>query len=504
MKKTFRHSMTWLHTWTGLLLSWVLFAILITGTATYFRHEISRWMMPELAAAAGKADAKSAARKALGYLEANAGDQPNWSITLPNGRSPMCSVMSWGNGASKEAVLNPETGEALKTRETRGGDFFYRFHFELQLPYPWGRYLAGVAALFMFVALITGIVAHRQFFKEFFTFRPTRAWLRSCMDFHNVMAVLALPFYLVISFSALVIFMRMYLPWPGLIVEKQGEKNPAAAIVQVAGNTTTAAPFEKILDSLQSGTDSPKASRIFIRDRNKPEAGVQVMFSDAKRLGRSEIRKFSVVTGEEQPLTEPVPDGPVGRIYDVLYGVHLAHFANPLTRTAFFVMGLMGAAMTGSGMVMWTQKRKAAQLKQGKPSFGYQMVDRLNIAGITGFLMAIAVFFWANRLLPLALDQRETLEVKCFLYAWGVSLLHAWCRPVRKAWIEQLWINAVLFAGLPVVDWVMVSPWIKMSLSAGRWLFPIFDAVMVLIGAVFVWTALKFASQERRNRLVRS
>ncbi|MDU7523532.1 MAG: PepSY-associated TM helix domain-containing protein, partial [Roseomonas mucosa] len=40
--------MAWLHTWSGLLVGWVLFAVFLTGTAAYLRPEISYWMRPEI------------------------------------------------------------------------------------------------------------------------------------------------------------------------------------------------------------------------------------------------------------------------------------------------------------------------------------------------------------------------------------------------------------------------------------------------------------------------
>ena len=48
MKNGFRQSMAWLHTWTGLLVGWLLLLIFMAGTASYYREEISRWMRPEL------------------------------------------------------------------------------------------------------------------------------------------------------------------------------------------------------------------------------------------------------------------------------------------------------------------------------------------------------------------------------------------------------------------------------------------------------------------------
>ena len=43
-----RQSMAWIHTWLGLLAGWILFAMFLTGTASYFRPKITQWMQPEL------------------------------------------------------------------------------------------------------------------------------------------------------------------------------------------------------------------------------------------------------------------------------------------------------------------------------------------------------------------------------------------------------------------------------------------------------------------------
>lgn len=45
MKESFRQCMAWLHTWTGLVMGWVLLFVFITGTAGYVRPELNRWMV---------------------------------------------------------------------------------------------------------------------------------------------------------------------------------------------------------------------------------------------------------------------------------------------------------------------------------------------------------------------------------------------------------------------------------------------------------------------------
>lgn len=43
MREGFRQAMAWLHTWTGLIFGWLLFAIFLTGTMSYFKEEIIHW-----------------------------------------------------------------------------------------------------------------------------------------------------------------------------------------------------------------------------------------------------------------------------------------------------------------------------------------------------------------------------------------------------------------------------------------------------------------------------
>ncbi len=86
MKQGFRQSMAWLHTWSGLLVGWVLFLVFAGGTSAYFRDEISLWMKPELhgAAAAMATDAAAATALAQRHLQDKAAASPRWTINLPS------------------------------------------------------------------------------------------------------------------------------------------------------------------------------------------------------------------------------------------------------------------------------------------------------------------------------------------------------------------------------------------------------------------------------------
>ena len=101
MKNGFRQSMAWLHTWSGLLVGWVLFLVFAAGTAAYWRPEITFWMKPEMHAAALQASAQPAtpqqqaerARQAIEWMQANVAGSPCWFIALPSARDPVSTLM---------------------------------------------------------------------------------------------------------------------------------------------------------------------------------------------------------------------------------------------------------------------------------------------------------------------------------------------------------------------------------------------------------------------------
>lgn len=88
--KSLTQSMSWLHTWSGLLLGWVLFAIFLTGTLAVFDKEIDNWMRPETPA--HSVDQRQALGTALSYLRRAHAAESSWNIGLPTERSPQLSV----------------------------------------------------------------------------------------------------------------------------------------------------------------------------------------------------------------------------------------------------------------------------------------------------------------------------------------------------------------------------------------------------------------------------
>lgn len=215
-----RQSMSWLHTWASLILGWLLYAIFLTGTLSFFQNEITTWMKPEFHQSVPQATQIEQTRVALAYLQEHHPDAGSWAIQLPHARQNYTTVSIRGADEDPRArrggtriTLDSATGEVLEARETRGGGFLYRFHFDLYgMPRMWARWIVGIATMLMLVAIISGIITHKKIFKDFFTFRSGKGQ-RSWLDAHNATAVFALPFHLMITFSGLLLLLFTIMPW---------------------------------------------------------------------------------------------------------------------------------------------------------------------------------------------------------------------------------------------------------------------------------------------------
>lgn len=497
MKGGFRQSMAWLHTWSGLVVGWVLLAIFTTGTAAYFQEEITRWMQPEVTAASSP---QAAAQNAVAFLRRQSPDAQSWYIAVPGRRSATTQVY-WqppeGAPAANrptEAILDGD-GREVVARATQGGFFLYRFHFDLHyLPVMWARYIVGVCAMTMLVAILSGVVTHKKIFVDFFTLRFGKGQ-RSWLDAHNVTAVLALPFYLMITYTGLVTLATQYMPFGVAAVYKSqatffDQAFPSAPPVERAGRAAVQAPLAPMFAAAEARWDGAGVGAISIINPGDANARVQLTRSSADRMAnRGESVVFDGVSGALIPTA--ANDGAAARTESVMVGLHAGRYAKSLLRWLYFLSGLGGAIMVATGLVLWTVKRRGRLADPLRPHFGFQLVERLNIAFIAGLPAGIAVYFLANRLLPSRMAQRADWEINSLFIAWGAVLVWTLARPAKRAWVEALGAAAALFAAVPVVNALTTPRNLVASLWRGDAVFAGFDLTMLALAALIGWAAWK-------------
>lgn len=445
--------MAWLHTMLGLITGWVLFAIALSGSLSVFRQEITRWMHPELADQL--VDPLQACSRGIDWLGQNAGTAAAWYVACPTPQAPFATAI-WPDAQGKyiQRVLDPQSGSPDGMRETFGGEFFYRFHFELQLPYPWGRLIAAIAALALVVALVTGIIIHRRIFADFFTFRPNKGQ-RSWLDAHNLLGVAAFPFHLMISLTGAVTLVSLLLPWGTQAVYRYDrmasytELNPALYSRPASGQPGHLVPISPLMQIANAHFGEAGIAQIYIFNPSDRAALVTFISGNNQTVSTSaHIMTFDGVTG--QVLNEHTETRPVIGLYTFLYGLHVARFAPAITRALYFLSGMALAAVIGSGMHMWVIKR----LRQ-RPHLGHQIVSRLNVGIVAGTPLAFAAYFLSNRAFPPTLAGRAGYEVQSVFMVWALTLAFALFRRPARAWPELLGGNALACLSIALLN----MPW---------------------------------------------
>ena len=398
-------------------------------------------------------------------------------------------------------ILDSRTGEAVTVRQTRGGEFFYRLHYRFDRPgrSAWG--FSAAAAMIMLVGIISGVIIHKRIFRDFFTFRPHATRHRSWLDAHNVLAVIALPFHVIITYTGLVPIMSTVMPSP--VIANYATAAPSAR------RTPTTTRFEartrpiagRVRTKCQGAT-SKLGSHPWGRSQTRPVSAGTAVASGAsssrtpaiarqpsrscatlatRSSNRPERLYFDGVTGtflrssQDQSATEETRA--------VLYGLHLGRFADPLLRWVLFLLGLVSTAMIATGLIVWTVKR--ARLAEDPSAWsGHAIVSRLNVGTIAGLPIAMAGLFWANRLLPLDVAERASAEVHIFFAIWVVAFVYAVVRPLKSAWTEELAIASAAFAALPFVNAWTTERGFFISLHNGDWIMAGFD-LTALVASVF-------------------
>ena len=500
MKSDFRRCMIWLHTYSGLVVGWLLFAIFVTGTLSYFTDEISVWMKPELKY---QHTINKPINHAINQLSLNAQNEKRWRIFAPNSRVNEW-VVQWGSRKDRQRKILSESGFSTDTiRDTKGGDFFRTFHYTLELRAYGGRYFSGIAAMFMLVATFSGIFTHRRFFKDFFTLRKIKA-MRLLTDAHAILGIITLPFCIMICTSALLIYTTYYNPWSAEHYYSKGAKELNSFIIpalpRLDKNSPAAKPIEDFTIVQTQINDLWRGERQIARITfEQPyQLNGRIIVERVKDLSvsnQAERLVFSANTGEA--LESYTANSTAMKVRRIFYGLHEAKFADPILRWLFFIVGSLASALIATGLILWLSKRIE---KVNKRHLGHFIVERLNIGGILGLLIAIVGYFYSNRLLPLVLEGRAELEVNIFLLVWLTSFIHAFLRPAHHAWGEQLFFAGVACLILPIVDYILHSEYLLSAINQGNTAYLTFTALLLFFGVIFLKIAFWKINRNKQGR----
>jgi uncharacterized iron-regulated membrane protein len=551
MSTHFRQYMTWLHTWMGLVLGFLLMVAFFFGALSVFSREIDRWAIPETRFE--PQPMPSFDRMLLPILRQVQPDADEYAANMPAlhdfSKGPMTPRLAlpvdeyWAYTTHRDPVLimgvgfgvphpanphghnhihgdvtiDPRSGaivpdDALKI----GSGWFLPMHYGLHLSWKnLGYWIIGLASFAMLVALVTGVIMHRKFFREFFTFRPWKRTQRSTLDLHNLTGVVALPFHFFFAFTGLVIFASwLYFPVGSTLLGPLHEQHEVLQAQRTGlphEPAGVAAPLASV-DAMMAEAKRRWAARdmagevglLQVHHVGDANSYVSIYRAGSDRVALvGEGIHFKASTGEV--LREDPPRTVVSEINQFLTGLHLQHFEHWMLRWLYVLGGLLGCVCIATGFVFFVEKRKQQHAKAGGQ--GSRVVDALAVTTVTGMVIATVSMLVANRLLPADLAGKGDWEKLAFWGIWVLAMLHAFVRsgPVARArinpaWREQCWAIAGLTVAAVLLNWITTGDHLVQTvLTDTYWPVAGVDLSLLASAAVAVWAARKLAERERHG-----
>jgi len=545
MFANFRLSMTWLHTWFGLVLGYVLMACFFFGALSVFDREIDRWAIPDTRFPAQPMpsfdtvlkpifeklrahpdDMEATAERVIGPLP-HPDTMPMSSLyAYTTHRDPLLGIGGEFDIPNRPkdpsddhlhvhgyATIDPRTGAILSDDHLKiGSEFFYPLHYSLH--FHWldlGYWIVGLAAMIMLVALASGVIMHRKLFRELFTFRPNKSTQRSVLDLHNLTGVVALPFHFFFALTGLIIFSSIYLPLSETMLKPLAQRHEILEAERTglphepAGVTAPLASVDAMVLEAKRRWDvrgmPGEVGYLYIDHLGDKNSHVSVFRAGSDQIATvGQGVHFEAATG--RVIREDPPPNAVTAVNDYLAGLHLQQFRHWLLRWLYVLGGLAGCACIATGFIFFVEKRKRQHAKVGDG--GARIVDALAVTTVTGMVIATSSILIANRLLTTDLPMRGDWEERVFWCAWIVALLHALWRttPVLRAriapaWREQCWAIALLAVTAVLLNWITTGDHLVATISQRYWPVAGLDLSLLVTAVIAIAAARSLGRRER-------
>ena len=359
------------HRWIGLLSAFWLFILGLTGSILVYYEELDRLLNPELRSVAVSAEhlstseifaAAEAHRPGSYGLQLRFGPGPNDATTVLLGARPGHDAVS----DNTRIFVDPYTGEVLGERvfgafqvdRKHLVNLIYQIHVDLKLG-KWMQWILGLIALSWIFSQIAGI---------FVSFHPPKLWKRSfwirrrakgyvfLFDLHRSTGLWFLPATLVLAVTGL------YFNWYELV------EDSVAAVAEVSPRTDESTQLlpsplydpSVSIDSAMSTARMVTGGAKIERVRRIPEKGLYWIYSkDPRDVGKNGMRWtfIDMQTGAVLSNRHAL-EGSAGNAFLAWQPpLHSGHAFGWPGRLYVFFAGLIVAAASVTGIVIWLRKR---------------------------------------------------------------------------------------------------------------------------------------------------
>lgn len=493
------------HSWIGVIISPLLFVIFWAGAVTLFYEEVKLWALTPQFPVAIQQQAMPLQQIVEAKLALHPFDyQEHMMVQMPSHNDPYYKVYldlvreegkEDEHGEVVSLLVDSKSGKTLANKEDFFlADFLYQLHYNLNLPA--GTYIVGIISLFFFFALVSGIFIHaKKLFRHFFQYRTDRNRRDKLLDLHNVVGVMTLPFTLMYALSGLVFNLAIVYQIAFVVFIYQGDQD---ALFNDAGFTLfDEARIEQPLDMTPAfqiiekarARDDFAVSDVIFYNYGDDAAIIQIRGNNLAYFSQNDEFFYRVKTSELLSKTDINNYNVFRKGREIIATLHFGNFAGVDVRILYFILSLAICVMILVGNMLWLDKRS---LQQNVSARSIRFVRGLSVGGCSGVILATAVAFLCERIIPASLSARADLMVYAFIISLVATMLLAYRIESVKRYIAQVIFATVMVLILTLLaDWLMFSSQIIQLWHDGFRAVVGVEIVMALFITLGVWVISK-------------
>jgi uncharacterized iron-regulated membrane protein len=507
------------HTVSGIVISVALYVIFFTGSFSFFRDEIANWQRGH---AVSQEDALPGSVDE--HLTNLSQDYNLYGRDVELRHYYNERSISVNLGASKDALasevdkvpvffyLDPKTQTKTKDYASHYhlGEFLYRLHFLDQIPYPYGRTLAGLVAFFFLFAIITGILVHwNKIISNFYTFRPWAKIKTLWTDAHTALGVIGFPFQFVYAVTGAFFLLKGILVFPMVMGLYDGDQNQLFEDLEYNHpvyefqnqKLDKAIHLDAFVQQIKAdwGDFRVTETHIFNYGDQNMHAAISGYLGYETKLNGLGYRVYKVADGTIAQEKTPIgPTSYLDGVKNMMFRLHFGDYAGYGLKVISFILGLVSCFVILSGIMIWLVARDKKNIPEKRRRFNQQVAN---------WYMAICLTLLPVTALEFILVQFAPEVNRGFLYQtyFPIWLLAAaffiWKKDIAFTNKWTLISGGILGLLVPIANGMTSGNWMWVAFQKGYQHLLLVDLLWLLLGSVSLWIAY-YKLRIKRSELV--
>ncbi|MDC6362564.1 MULTISPECIES: PepSY-associated TM helix domain-containing protein [Flavobacteriaceae] len=495
------------HTVSGIVISVALYVIFFTGSFSFFRDEIANWQRGH------DVSQEDAIVTSMDSLLTHISKEYNLlgrDVEIShyyNERSVNVNL-----GASKDSLASEEdqtrgffyldTSDKSK-RDYVGsyhlGEFLYRLHFLDQIPYPYGRYLAGLVAFFFLFAILTGILVHwNKIVSNFYVFRPWAKIKAMWTDAHTALGVIGFPFQFVYAVTGAFFLLKGILMLPLVAGLYDGDQNQLFEDLEYNHPEYTyqnekldkSIHLDPLIANLKEEWQDFKVTEAHIF--NYGDTNMHVALSGhmgySTKLNGLGHRIYKIADGsiveEKMPITN---NSYLDGVKNMMFRLHFGDYAGNGLRLISFILGLVSCFVILSGIMIWLVARDKKNIPEKRRKFNHQVANIYMAICLTLYPVTAVEFI----VVKFAEEVNRAFLYRTYFPIWLVATLFFIFK--KNIGFTNKWTllsGSILALMVPIANGISSGNWMWVSYNNGHHHILLIDLIWMVLGLITLWVAL--------------